>query len=136
MTTTSVYIPSFTLVYENRQKKYDVSVVDLRGGNVRWKKLQPFPFSDGQFMLSCSSFDEMGIVLDIIEDWRACAVIAAGLARSDELMRPFLQLSVPEDLENLHTCENGCPGEIMSTWRVGGIVHARENRTNHEYEYH
>jgi hypothetical protein len=69
MTTTSVYIPSFTLVYENssftlvyenRQKKYDVSVVDLREGNVRWKKLYPFPFSDGQVMLSFSSFDGDG----------------------------------------------------------------------------
>jgi hypothetical protein len=132
MTTTSVYIPSFTLVYENRQKKYDVSVVDLRGGNVRWKKLQPFPFSDGQVMLSCSSFDGDGYCTR----YRTCAVIAAGLARLDELMRLFLQLSVLKDLENLHTCENDCPGEIMSAWRVGGIVHARENRSNHEYGYH
>jgi hypothetical protein len=36
-------IYSFTPVNENSQNMYDVSVADLREGNVRWNKLPPLP---------------------------------------------------------------------------------------------
>jgi aldehyde decarbonylase len=56
--------------------------------------------------------------------------------RTDCIYETVPKMSVPEDLENLHTYENGLPRRIMSAWRVGGIVHALENWSNHEYECH
>ncbi|KAF9586851.1 hypothetical protein IFM89_039926 [Coptis chinensis] len=39
---------------------------------------------------------------------------------------------IPNNLENMHSCENWLPRRVMSAWRVAGIVHALEGWEGHE----
>lgn len=52
-------IYSLTPLNDN-QMAYDMSVVNLRDGNFRWKKLPQLPIMEGQVVLSSCSFDNGG----------------------------------------------------------------------------
>ncbi|XP_072965047.1 very-long-chain aldehyde decarbonylase GL1-6-like [Typha angustifolia] len=41
-------------------------------------------------------------------------------------------LVVPEEYENLHSCENWLPRRVISAWRAAGIIHALEGWNAHE----
>ncbi|KAI3993875.1 hypothetical protein MKX01_002888 [Papaver californicum] len=42
-------------------------------------------------------------------------------------------MTVPSEIQNIHSCEDWLPRRAMSTSRVAGIVHALENWDSHEY---
>ncbi|KAG9440240.1 hypothetical protein H6P81_020405 [Aristolochia fimbriata] len=41
-------------------------------------------------------------------------------------------MRVPNNLENMHACENWLPRRVMSAWRIAGIIHALEGWDTHE----
>eukprot|EP01018_Ginkgo_biloba_P026532 Gb_11787 [translate_table: standard] len=53
-------------------------------------------------------------------------------ARNDCIYKTTPAMHVPKNMENLHACENWLPRRVMSTWRVGGMVHALEGWNHHE----
>ncbi|KAH7653946.1 aldehyde decarbonylase protein [Dioscorea alata] len=41
-------------------------------------------------------------------------------------------MRIPDELENIHSCENWLPRRVMSAWRIAGIIHALEGWNEHE----
>lgn len=41
-------------------------------------------------------------------------------------------MKIPQELENMHCCENWLPRRVMSAWRIAGIIHALEGWEEHE----
>ncbi|KAL5702381.1 aldehyde oxygenase (deformylating) [Ranunculus cassubicifolius] len=52
--------------------------------------------------------------------------------RKDCVYHPTPSLMIPDNLENIHSCENWLPRRVMSAWRIAGILHALEGWDWHE----
>ncbi|KAF6145538.1 hypothetical protein GIB67_037571 [Kingdonia uniflora] len=53
-------------------------------------------------------------------------------ARRDCVYHRTPSMLIPDDLDNVHSCENWLPRRVMSAWRIAGIVHALEEWESHE----
>ncbi|XP_015689368.1 very-long-chain aldehyde decarbonylase GL1-4 isoform X1 [Oryza brachyantha] len=41
-------------------------------------------------------------------------------------------MRIPEEMKNVHSCENWLPRRVMSAWHIAGILHALEGWNTHE----
>ncbi|XP_020700717.1 very-long-chain aldehyde decarbonylase GL1-5 [Dendrobium catenatum] len=52
--------------------------------------------------------------------------------RKDCLYYSTAAMKIPNELQNIHACENWLPRKVMSAWRIAGIIHALEGWDEHE----
>lgn len=52
--------------------------------------------------------------------------------RKDCLYYSTPAMRIPNELQNLHSCENWLPRRVMSAWRIAGIIHGLEGWNEHE----
>ncbi|KAL0912809.1 hypothetical protein M5K25_016217 [Dendrobium thyrsiflorum] len=52
--------------------------------------------------------------------------------RKDCLYHSTAAMKIPNELQNMHACENWLPRMVMSAWRIAGIIHALEEWDEHE----
>lgn len=107
--------------------------------------LEPFMLGTmkDNLMLSNNYMPQVWLVgddIDDVEQWKAqkgttfipFSHFPPKKVRKDCLYYSTPAMKIPNELQNMHSCENWLPRRVMSAWRVAGIIHGLEGWDAHE----